>query len=438
MENKLISICGPSGVGKTTLSKIIAVCLGFEDTIIVSGDDAHKWERTNENWKFITHLNPKANNLDRELEHIKSLKKQNKVSRSLYDHKTGKFTKPQLIRPKKNIIYEGLLSMYEGLAKLSDISFYIDVEDSIKNEWKILRDSKKRGYTIDQIVKAIENRKIDEKQFIKPQKQVCDVIIKFKKQADGQIDLSFDYSDPSLVPLINDIKILYSKLNSFIKVSRELGKNEILTQNKGGNLSFKFKDVILITESGSSFDKINYFEGFGFYTLDGKSVFEDQRRPSMEIDCHIKMGDCCLHTHPLHALAALSCRQTKQILDGIVKDYQLVEYTTPGHKLSQSLSGHRNTFLKNHGIFISRKTLEECLQDTVEFDNLCKKYLYDSVKTKAYLYPDAVVLEDTNILYHAYVKQLLRDASLDPEPLSGQFIEELVNMEAEKYRKQSQ
>ena len=53
--------------------------------------------------------------------------------------------------------------MHEGLAKLSDISFYIDVEDSIKNEWKILRDSKKRGYTIDQIVKAIENRKIDEK-----------------------------------------------------------------------------------------------------------------------------------------------------------------------------------------------------------------------------------------------------------------------------------
>ena len=196
--------------------------------------------------------------------------------------------------------------------------------------------------------------------------------------------------------------------------------------------------MIIITESGSSFDKISYFEGFGFYALDGKSVFEGQKRPSMEIACHTKMGDCCLHTHPLHALAVLSCKQTKHILDAIIKDYELVGYKTPGDKLSQSLNGHKNTFLKNHGIFISRKTLEECLQDTVEFDNLCKKYLHGSIKTKTYLYPDAVVLEDTSILYHAYVKQLLKDASLDPEPLSGQLIEELVNMEAEKYRKQSQ
>ena len=429
---------GPSGVGKTTLSKILAICLGHTESLIVSGDDCHRWERGNENWKFMTHLNPKANNIEQEIAHLTALKEGVEINRRVYSHVSGLFSEPARITPKKNIIYEGLHSMYGPLQEISDLSFYLDVDNELKNEWKISRDSKKRGYAIDQIIKAIENRKIDEEHFIKPQKQACDVVIKFRKQADGQVGLSFDYSDPSLVPLINDIKSLYSKLNSFIKVSKELGKNDILTQNKGGNLSFKFKDVIIITESGSSFDKVSYFEGFGFYALDGKSIFKGQKRPSMEIDCHIKMGDCCLHTHPLHALAVLSCRQTKQILDGITKDYQLVEYTTPGHKLSQTLSAHKNTFLKNHGIFISRKTLEECLQDTVEFDNLCKKYLHGSIKTKTYLYPDAVVLEDTSILYHAYVKQLLKDASLDPEPLSGQLIEELVNMEAEKYRKQSQ
>ena len=40
-----------------------------------------------------------------------------------------------------------------------DISFYIEVEKSLKNEWKISRDTRKRGYSIDQIVKAIESRK---------------------------------------------------------------------------------------------------------------------------------------------------------------------------------------------------------------------------------------------------------------------------------------
>lgn len=434
--NKIISVSGPSGVGKTTLSKILAICLGHTESLIISGDDCHRWERGDENWKFMTHLNPKANNIDQEVAHLTSLKKGIEINRRIYSHASGHFSEPLKISPKKNIIYEGLHSMHGPLKEISDLSFYLDVDNELKNEWKISRDSKKRGYTIDQIVKAIENRKADEEQFIKPQKQVCDVVIKFKKQADGQAELSFDYSDRSLVPLINDIKEMYSKINSFIRVSKELGNNTFITQNKGGNLSFKFKDVILITESGSSFDNINYFEGFGFYTLDGKSVFEDQKKPSMEIGCHVKMGSCCLHTHPLHALAVLSCNKTKEILDMTIEDYELIEYTTPGDKLSHSLSGHRNTFLKNHGIFISRKTLEECLQSTIEFDNIFKKYLFNSAKNKTYLYPDAAVLEETNVLYHAYVKQLIENASLEPEPLSGKHIEELVNMEAEKYRKQ--
>lgn len=433
--NKVISIAGPSGVGKTTLSKILAICLGHTESLIVSGDDSHRWERGNENWKFMTHLNPKANNIEQEIMHLTALKKGVEISRKIYNHDSGRFSEPVKITPKKNIIYEGLHSMYGPLQEISDLSFYLDVDNELKNEWKISRDSKKRGYTIDQIVKAIENRKADEEQFISPQKYACDVVIKFKKQIDGQIGLSFEYSDPSLVTLINDIKHLYSKLNSFIKISKELGNNDVITQNKGGNLSFKFKDAIVITESGSSFDKISYFEGFGFYTLDGKSIFEGQKRPSMEMACHAKMGGCCLHTHPLHVLAVLSCSQTKHILDEIVEDYELIQYTTPGDKLSKSLNGHKNTFLKNHGIFISRKTLEECLQSTVEFDNLCKKYLYDSVESKTYLYPDAVALEQANLLYHAYIKQLLKDASLEPEPLSRQFVEELINMEEEKYRK---
>lgn len=428
---------GPSGVGKTTLSKILAICLGHTESLIVSGDDCHKWERGDENWKFITHLNPKANNIEQEVGHLTALKEGVDINRRIYSHVSGLFSEPVKITPKRNIIYEGLHSMYGPLQEISDLSFYLDVDSELKNEWKISRDSKKRGYTIDQIVKAIENRKIDEEKFIKPQKQACDVVVKFKKQKDGQIELSFDYLKPSLAPLINDIKNLYLKLNSFIKVSKELGKNKFIAQNKGGNLSFKFKDIIVITESGSSFEKINYFEGFGFYTLDGKSIFDRQKNPSMEIDCHVKLGECCLHTHPLHALAILSCTQSKQILDAHIEDYKLVEYVTPGKKLSENFNAHKNLFLKNHGIFISRKTLEDCLQSTIMFDNICKEYLLDSsIGKKTYVYPDAAVLEQDNLFYHAYVKQLLRDASLSPDILSKEQIEELNNMEEEKYRKQ--
>jgi len=435
MENKIISVCGPSGVGKTTLSKIVAVCLGFEDTIIVSGDDAHKWERGNENWKFITHLNPKANNLNTDFKHLVCLKKGDKISRPFYNHKTGKFTKPHLIQPKKNIIYEGLLSMHEDLAKLADISFYIDVEDSIKNQWKILRDSRKRGYEIHEITKTIQDRKADEEKFVRPQKNICDVVVRFKKEFDEKISLSFDYKKPSLTPLINDIKNLYIKLNSFVNISKKLSTKTFITQNKGGNLSFKFKDVIVITESGASFEQVNYFEGFGFYSLDGKSIFPDQRRPSMELGCHVKLGECCLHTHPLHALAILSCSESERILDKLFHDYALMDFVIPGKKLSTKLIKHRNLFLKNHGIFISRETIEECLESTLEIDKVCQDYLYSVANRKMFLYPDAVVLQNENLLYHSYVENLLHNASLVPETLTPQNVKELLNMEEEKYRK---
>ena len=146
--NKLIAITGPSGVGKTTISKIISVCLGYEKTIIISGDDSHLWERDDENWKFITHLSPLANNLNKEFIDLSALKNNEAIDRAHYDHTTGRFTKPNSIQPKEFIVYEGLHTMHGDLSQLADISFYIDVEPSLKNEWKISRDPTKRGYSI--------------------------------------------------------------------------------------------------------------------------------------------------------------------------------------------------------------------------------------------------------------------------------------------------
>ena len=206
--NRIVSITGPSGVGKTTVSKIVSICLGYQDTIILSGDDAHLWERGDENWRFITHLSPSANDLKTESEHLLALKNNKSIVRSHYDHSTGKFSKPETIVPKKNIVYEGLHAMCGQTAKLADISFYIDVEPSLKNEWKISRDSRKRGYSIDEIVKTIENRKEDEAKFIQPQRQLCDVVLKFRKTPEGKINLSFDYSKQELTWLINKIKNL--------------------------------------------------------------------------------------------------------------------------------------------------------------------------------------------------------------------------------------
>jgi len=433
--NKVFSITGPSGVGKSTISKILAICLGHEKSIIVSCDDSHLWERNNENWKFKTHLDPTANNLSQELEHLKALKKNKPIKRILYDHSTGDFTKPVQIIPKSNIIYEGLHTMHDSLSNLSDISFYIEVEDAVKREWKILRDSRKRGYSIEQVVEVMDRRREDEKKYIEPQKKKCDVIIRFNKTLNNEITLEFEYADPSLANLINDIKKLYELLQNFIKVSKTISQNTFLSQNKGGNLSFRFKDVVIATESGSSFGKISYFDGFGFYELNGKSIFQGQKRPSMEIGCHLKLGPCCLHTHPLHLMAIICSDECDEIIEEIFDDIKVIDYISPGPETRDAITYHKNIIVKNHGIFVSRDNLMDCLQYSLDVDQICKEYLEKRSVQSSFLFPDAYVLEQENLLYHYYVKGLIAKANLSEKSISYENLRKLEEMEEEKYRK---
>ena len=224
-------------------------------------------------------------------------------------------------------------------------------------------------------------------------------------------------------------------MGEFIFVSEKISRNIDLCQDKGGNLSFKFENVIVITESGSSFGKISYFEGFGFYDLNGKSIFKNQNRPSMEIDAHLKLGPCCLHTHPLHVLAVLCCRECNLIFSDLDLDGELIPYFPPGEETADNIKPHKNVFLKNHGIFISRDSMLEAFEESVRLDNLCKNYLFKVSKYQNYLYPDAFVLSDENRFYQSYIKDLLKSSGLTPKLLSKENIKVLSEMEEEKYRR---
>ncbi len=87
----IIGIAGESGVGKSTISSIISLFYGAENTTKLSTDDLHKWERINPIWNTITHLNPNANNLDLGDRQLKEISEGKDIYRSVYDHKTGSF-----------------------------------------------------------------------------------------------------------------------------------------------------------------------------------------------------------------------------------------------------------------------------------------------------------------------------------------------------------
>ena len=177
----LIGIGGDSGSGKTTFSKIVQNLYGSSQTTIIRGDDMHKWERGDNNWKDKTHLNPTSNHIHREIEFLKFLKKGISIKRRSYNHSSGKFTLPSKIKSKRVIIYEGLHPFYLSDMKNSfDISFFIQPDEDLRKEWKISRDTKKRGYTKEKILKQLKDREQDSLKYIQSQAKSADVLISFQ------------------------------------------------------------------------------------------------------------------------------------------------------------------------------------------------------------------------------------------------------------------
>jgi uridine kinase len=173
----VFAITGDSGSGKTTLSNLLMNY--FSNPFTLECDRYHKWERGDENWKTLTHLNPEANFLSKMSEDIFDLKIGKSIFQVDYDHKNGKFTQPQKIEKADNIIVCGLHSLYNEDNSIYNLKIFIDTDPKLKFSWKLKRDQQKRGYTKEQVLSQIESRKEDFEKYILPQKKLSDLIINF-------------------------------------------------------------------------------------------------------------------------------------------------------------------------------------------------------------------------------------------------------------------
>ncbi len=179
----LIGICGDSGTGKSTLSASIQDLFGRINTLVVHGDDMHRWERGHQKWNEITHLNPQANWLHRDLAQLIDLKAGKKIFRQHYDHDTGKFTKKKPVKSNKVIIYEGLHSFYlKGASKIYDLKIFLKPSEALRRYWKVKRDTQMRGYSSEKVIEAIEKRMGDSMNHILNQEADSDIIFSIENK----------------------------------------------------------------------------------------------------------------------------------------------------------------------------------------------------------------------------------------------------------------
>ncbi len=176
----ILGIVGDSAAGKTTLSRGIAQILGVENVAVLCTDDYHRYNRMQRKAFGITPLNPECNYLDIMAQHLRLLRAGQAILKPHYDHKLGDFGPPQYIVPHHYLIVEGLLGMYwQEMRNAYSVRVFLNPPEELRWRWKIRRDTAKRGYTQEEVLRELALREHDSAAYIRPQRDHADVVISF-------------------------------------------------------------------------------------------------------------------------------------------------------------------------------------------------------------------------------------------------------------------
>ena len=261
------------------------------------------------------------------------------------------------------------------------------------------------------------------------------------------------------------------------------------SQGGGTNASAKVGDIMIIKASG--YTLADMIEKKGYVLLSHRpiahlytgavSVGEDESRavirqalskdsllqPSIETGFHSFLHKYVLHLHPLYLNALLCLKNCAPILEELYRDspYALVDYKRPGHHLSAEVArqiGNSIFFLKNHGLIVSGNDADAVIETAQAICAKAKQwvigqtglapYVYTAIPAepihkRQFLFPDAVVYlhdlkpgqsrpRNVNEALFAHNALLEMTEKLgERQALSDNDVQELIEMEEERYRK---
>ena len=127
-QTVVIGLAADSGCGKSTFMRRLTSVFGgaaeppkggnpdsntliSDTTTVICLDDYHSLDRTGRKEKGVTALDPRANNFDLMYEQVKAIKDGIPVEKPIYNHVNGLLDPPELIKPPKILVIEGLHPM---------------------------------------------------------------------------------------------------------------------------------------------------------------------------------------------------------------------------------------------------------------------------------------------------------------------------------------
>jgi uridine kinase len=197
----LVAIAGNSGVGKDTFADSLSTVFGEKNVSFLTGDGYHKYERGNGRWQTKTHLNPEQNRLAEWKVDIDKALNRKPILKAEYDHSIGRFTPQLILKPKDFVISQGLHALDSEISKYADLKVFMEMDEEIRLRLKVLRDTSKRGRSLQSIRSEMHKRRKDYRSYILPQRDLADIVIKQsgKVRAD-EVEIS------SLMLEIKDVK----------------------------------------------------------------------------------------------------------------------------------------------------------------------------------------------------------------------------------------
>jgi len=177
----ILGVVGDSATGKTTLTKGLVEILGRENVTHIGMDDYHCYDRAERKEHEITPLDPECNYMDIIGQHLGHLRSGEPILKPVYQHGDGTFGRPDYVKPQSFVLIEGLLGYHTTeLASNFDVRVYLAPPEELRREWKVKRDTAKRGYTEEQVLAELDTREPDSESFIRPQRSRADIVVCFQ------------------------------------------------------------------------------------------------------------------------------------------------------------------------------------------------------------------------------------------------------------------
>src|SRR5271157_4901132 len=153
------------------------------------------------------------------------------ILKPVYDHRTGSLVRPEYLQPREFVIVEGLLGFHTpAMRQFYDVKVFLDPPEDLRRTWKINRDTTKRGYTVEQVLKELEKRESDSASFIRPQREYADIVVRFYPPPVESPDQTDSHLNVQLVlrPTIPhpDLSYLFDDDPNRAGVRLELGRDD--------------------------------------------------------------------------------------------------------------------------------------------------------------------------------------------------------------------